>query len=140
MRQETKEEKVARIRADLATRNWHQPSSGFKSWWEPHTHNRVTGAEVGGHPAAYRKCVHAETREIRYYGIKTVVAFNDRHFREEYLQWIKGGCPEREVMADGTTAPRDDSLACLANIKNILKDSPIMSKFQECKAIMEGEE
>lgn len=150
MTEEQKTEKRA------AQRKWHPPTSGFLGWWEPDGHNPQTGAQTGGHRDALRKCVRPETREIRYYGIEAMLAFNTREYREEYLQWLRDGQPPKADDYDGTAAPMANVRKCMDGIRSILSGSTLLSgaekeameilqhrqrpasPFQQVKNTMEG--
>ena len=123
---EDKAEKIARVRYAQEGRTWYQPSARFVFWWQPDGFNPVSGAQTGGHPAAYRKCVHRETKEVRHYGMSAVVAFNSQAYRNEYTQWLKGGMPERDNIADGTTATREEVRECMEKCKETLFGSTLL--------------
>lgn len=119
-------EKIKQIHLALARRGWFShPTQGFRNWWEPDGVNSSTGAETGGHEEAYRKCVQPETRAWRHYGIKTVVAFNIRRFREEYAQWLEDGSPPQLDDYDGTAAPVVAQMSAFKKIKAIMHGSTL---------------
>lgn len=133
----------------MSNHKMQPPSPGFMAWWQPDGFNPSSGAQTGGHREALRKCVRPDTHEVRYYGINVDLAFNTRCYREEYLQWLKDGQPPREDDFDGTAATQDKVRACMANIRSILKDAPLLSgaevaalkqltPFQQVKTIMES--
>jgi len=101
-------EKIAKIhRAQFVDRGWMaHPPKAFCDWWEPTSFNSNTGASVGGHKEAWRKWVKPETKESRYYGIKSAQAYNTYGYREEFHEWLKDGMPEREPF-DSTCAPKE---------------------------------
>jgi len=81
------------------------PSPKFKLWWMPHGYNTKTGAQIGGHADAFRKCVRTDTGEVDYYGVRVDHAWLCQRYRDEFHQWIRNGMPEREYEVDGTAAP-----------------------------------
>lgn len=91
----------------------------FKKWWEPYTHDPKTGAEIGGHPEAYRLFVKP-TGERKHYGIKVEEAFMTQMYRDEYHQWLKDGQPPRDPEPTGNCVPRKRVNEEMANAKAIM--------------------
>jgi hypothetical protein len=88
-------------------RHWHpHPLSTFKAWWEP-TGFAANGASKGGHTEAWRCWIKRETKERRWYGLKTEVAWNDERYRAEFRDWVRDGMDESHHDWDSTTAPEN---------------------------------
>lgn len=91
----------------------------FKQWWEPTSVDAKTGAEVGGHPHAYRLWVKPN-KQREHYGVRCNEAFNCQCYINEYHQWLRDGQPERDPEPTGNCASNQRVNEEMANARAIM--------------------
>jgi hypothetical protein len=86
-------------RNQFIKKKWHpHPQKSFVQWWEPWGFDSKTGASKGGHEKAYRLWARPEpdgSYAHGWYGVKTVEAWNDKEYFEQYREWLNAGMSSR---------------------------------------------
>ncbi len=75
------------------------PPEDFARWWHPHSRDRESGADIGGHPDAFRVWARKDPGRWvqRSYGTGARVAWNAQPYRDDYEEWVQLGRPERNA-------------------------------------------